>query len=550
MGANTKTNMTWHNQLYYGDNLQVLREHISTESVDVVYLDPPFNSNRAYNVLFKERGGDESQAQIEAFDDTWTWAFEVEQLYLELVSGAAPIRVCDALEALRRLLGDNDVLAYLVMMSARLVELHRTLKSTGTLWLHCDPTASHYLKMILDALFGAERFVNEIIWKRAHTVKGNSGQGARHLGRSTDSILVYGKTREYHFSQVYEPYNEDYIKRFHHIEPDTGRRYRTISMIGPGGAAKGNPFFEVMGVSRHWRYSQEKMKELIDGGLVVQSRAGVVPERKQYLDQGKGSPIQSLWTDLISINPMAAERLGYPTQKPIALLERVLEIASRPGDVVLDPFAGCGTTIDAAEKLERKWIGIDITTIAVDLIDARLRHTYGEAITSTYNLHGIPQDISGARSLFKYSPFEFERWCVMLLDGTPNEKQVGDKGIDGVIRFVIDSKGLSGRAIISVKGGATNPGHVRDLIGTVESQRADLGVFVTLRPATKAMREAANHSGVYVHPGDGRSYQKVQIVAVEDLLDGRRPSLPVTLLPYFQAQKRSTKGLGQAAFDI
>lgn len=527
------------NKLYYGDNLEVLRERIASSSVDLIYLDPPFNSNRSYNVLFKEKSGVDAQAQMEAFDDTWTWNQETEQLYIELLNGPASNQVKDAVEAMRKLLGDNDVLAYLVMMTARLVQLHRVLKPTGTLYLHCDPTASHYLKLLLDAIFGPQRFVNEIIWQRAHTVKGNTGQGAKHFGRSTDTILVYAKTEKYTFNQQYEPYSDAYLKRFHHVEPETSRRYRLVSMIGPGGAAKGNPSYEVMGVTRYWRYSKVKMQELIDAGQVIQSKPGGVPERKLYLDEGKGSPIQSLWTDIISINPMAAERLGYPTQKPLALLERIIRASSNEGDVVLDPFAGCGTAVDAAQKLHRRWIGIDVTTLAVDLIDARLRHTYGESITNSYEILGIPRDLAGAQALFHRSPFEFERWCVMMLDGQPNEKQVGDRGIDGVIRFPIDGKGNSDRILVSVKGGATNPGHVRDLVGTIQSQRATMGVFVCMQRPTARMIEAANHSGVYKHPRSGRSYPVVQIITVEELLEDKRPKMPPTQLPYFQAQRRA-----------
>ncbi|MCA1606564.1 MAG: restriction endonuclease, partial [Acidobacteria bacterium] len=460
-----------------------------------------------------------------------------------------PVRVADALEAMRKLLGDNDVLAYLVMMAARLIELHRVLNPSGSLYLHCDPTASHYLKILLDSIFGPRQFVNEIIWKRAHTVKGNVGQGAKHLGRSTDTILVYGKTDQYKFHQLYEPYSDDYLKRFHHVEPGTGRRYRTISMIGPGGQAKGNPCYEVMGVTRYWRYSKEHMQGLIDSGQVVQSRPGVVPERKLYLDEGKGSPIQSLWTDLIAINPRASERLGYPTQKPLVLLERIIATGSDPGDVILDPFCGCGTTVDAAQKLGRRWIGIDVTTLAVDLIDARLRHTYGEKIRGTYEIRGIPRDLAGATALFRHSPFEFERWCVMLLDGQPNEKQVGDKGVDGVIRFPLDKK-TSGRILVSVKGGSTNPGHVRDLLGTVQSQNAAMGIFVCMQKPTKGMIDAANHSGGYRYPVNGQQFPKVQIITVEELLSGKQPAMPTTLLPYFQAQRRYDTEAEQLALEI
>lgn len=230
----------WRNKLYYGDNLDLLREHIASESIDLIYLDPPFNSNRAYNILFNEKSGEESPAQIEAFDDTWTWSYETESLYIELLNGSAPLAVKDALEAMRKLLGDNDVLAYLVMMAIRLVELHRVLKKTGSIYLHCDPTASHYLKIIMDAIFGSGSFQNEIVWRRTPTVKGNTSQGAQHFGRNTDRILFYTKSRTYTFHQIYQPYSEQYIKeKFSYVEPGTGRRFQTVSMSGPGAMPRG-----------------------------------------------------------------------------------------------------------------------------------------------------------------------------------------------------------------------------------------------------------------------------------------------------------------------
>jgi adenine specific DNA methylase Mod len=521
------TEEPWHNKLYYGDNLDLLREHVGTDSIDLIYLDPPFNSNRAYNILFNEKSGEESPAQIEAFDDTWTWSNETEALYVEFLNSSAPLAVKDALEAMRKLLGDNDVLAYLVMMVIRLIELYRVLKETGSIYLHCDPTASHYLKILMDAIFGSTYFQNEIVWRRTATVKGNTGQGARHFGRNTDRILFYTKSREYTFNQIYQPYSDEYIKeKFSYIEPETGRRFQTVSMSGPGGAAKGNPFYEVLGVKRYWRYSQSEMERLIGEGKVYQSKPGMVPRRKYYLDEGKGVELQSLWTDIDSINSQAAERLGYPTQKPLPLLERIITASSNPGDLILDPFCGCGTTVDAAQ------------TLAIDLIDARLRHTYSEAICNTYEILGIPKDIDGAKALFNRSHFEFERWCVMLVDGQPNEKQGADRGIDGVIRIPIDAKGNSHRVLVSVKGGATNPGHVRDLVGTVESQKAAMGLFICMKQPTSAMYEAANHSGIYTYPVNGKVYPRVQIITVEELLSGKRPTLPIALLPYFQAKRR------------
>jgi DNA modification methylase len=353
------------NTLYYGDNLDVLRQHIPSESVDLIYLDPPFNSNRSYNVLFKSHSGDESQAQIEVFDDSWHWSQPTQAQYEALIAGGAPIKVSEAIEAMHGLLGPNDVLAYLVMMTARLVELHRVLKPTGMLYLHCDPTASHYLRVMLDAIFEPEHQQAEIIWKRT-TAHSDGTQGRRQIGRIHDVIHAYSKSNEWTWNPLHVAYDQDYIDaKYGSIEPGTKRRYMLDNITGPGGASKGNPSYEVMGVTRYWRYSKENMDSLVAEGRVVQPRPGAVPRYKRYLDEMPGLPLQDVWTDIPPINSQAKERLGYPTQKPVALLERILALSSNEGDVVLDPFCGCGTTVDAAQKLGRKWIGIDITYLAV-----------------------------------------------------------------------------------------------------------------------------------------------------------------------------------------
>ena len=525
------------NQLYYGDNLEVLRQNIKDESVDLVYLDPPFNSNRKYSLLFKEKSGDDSQAQMEAFDDTWTWNFDVEAVYMELMQASGtPNKVKDALEAFRRLLGDNDVLAYLIMMTARLIELRRVLKPTGSLYLHCDPTASHYLKVALDAIFGPENFRNELVWKRTAT----KGDARRKFGSVHDVILMYSKGQEPVFHAQETPHGSEYLGRFTHDDHDGRGPYEGAPLDSPN--PRPNLTYEYKGYpppTNGWRVNRALMEQLdADNRLIFPKKSDGRIRRKNYMAELKGRPIGDVWTDISPINSQAAERLGYPTQKPLTLLERIVTASTNEGDVVLDPFCGCGTTVDAAQKLGRRWIGIDVTTLAVDLIDARLRHTYGEEIQETYDMLGIPRDLTGAEALFKRSPFEFERWCVMMLDGQPNEKQVGDRGIDGVIRFPIDAKGNSDRALISVKGGATNPGHVRDLFGTVESQRAAMGVFVTMNSPTKGMIEAANHGGSYIHPANGQRYPKLQIMTVQELLDDNKPNMPTALLPYFQAQRR------------
>jgi DNA modification methylase len=517
------------NRLYYGDNLDVLRNpsYFPDECVDLVYLDPPFNSNRSYNVLFKSKSGDASQAQIEAFDDTWTWSQESEHQYLDLTV-RGPTAVADTLVAMRGLVGDNDVLAYLVMMAGRLVELHRVLKPTGSLYLHCDPTASHYLKLLLDAIFGPVNFRNEITWQRfgAHN-------DAKRFGRVTDRILFYTKSDTYTYNTVRVGYSDEHLeKRFRKSDPD-GRRFWPNTCLAPGGRG---PEYEWNGHTRRWRFTQENMQQLHDDGQLYYSAKGM-PYRKNYLDELKGQPIQDLWTD-IKMTKSGAEKLDYPTQKPVALLERIISASSNPGDLVLDPFCGCGTTVDAAERLGREWRGIDVTFLAIDLIDTRLRDIH-EGIEGTYEIVGIPRDAEGAAALFARNPFDFERWAVSQVDGTPNEKQVGDRGKDGVIRFPVSNDHSNiGRALISVKGGrAVNPGMVRDLVGTVEQERGDMGVFICMTPPTSGMLDVARRSGDYVWPVDGRRFPKIQILTIAELLDGKRPAMPTPFLPYLQAQR-------------
>ncbi len=317
------------NVLYYGDNLDILRRYIPDESVDLVYLDPPFNSDRAYNVIFKNEAGTNTDAQLVAFEDTWHWGPTAEKVYAYLTNtarheGRVPDQVSTLIAALRKGIGENQMLAYIVEMTARLVELRRTLKSTGSLYLHCDPTASHYLKVVLDSIFGPESFRSEIAWKRS-SAHSDAKQGRKVHGHIHDVLLFYTKGADWTWNTIYTGYDTAYEEGFYkHVEPVTGRRYGLDNITGPGGAAKGNPSYEVLGVTRYWRFTREKMAELIKEGRVVQTKAGAVPRYKRYLDEMPGVPLQDMWTDIGPIGAQAAERLGYPTQKPIALLERII----------------------------------------------------------------------------------------------------------------------------------------------------------------------------------------------------------------------------------
>ncbi|MBZ0308276.1 MAG: site-specific DNA-methyltransferase, partial [Anaerolineae bacterium] len=365
------------NKLYYGDNLDILREYVADESVDLIYLDPPFNSNRNYNVLFKDESGTDSEAQITAFEDTWHWGQNAEETWHELVTeGTAS--VATAMTAMRTLVGTNQMMAYLVMMTARLVELHRVLKPTGSLYLHCDPTASHYLKIILDTIFGLENFRNEIVWKRTPS----KGLATKKLPDNHDTILAYQKSDEavWNLDEAFLPYDENDLDpktagKYNKRDAD-GRLYQLDNLINPN-PDRPNLTYEFLGVTRVWRWTKERMQKAYEEGFVVQSRPGAVPRYKRYLDEQRGKPLGSVWTDIFPLNSQAKERLGYPTQKPEELLERIIKLHTEPGDIILDPFAGCGTAIAAAQRLGRAWIGIDITHLSIALQKYRLQDMFG-----------------------------------------------------------------------------------------------------------------------------------------------------------------------------
>ncbi len=536
------------NTLYYGDNLFVLKEYVRRESVDLVYLDPPFNSNATYNVLFAEQGGARSPAQVKAFKDTWEWDIEAAHAYQETVQAGGPIS--QALQAFRLLLRDSAMMAYLAMMAPRLVALHRVLKPTGSLYLHCDPTASHYLKLLLDAVFGPAQFRNEIVWRRYGT-HNDVGQGSRRYGRVHDVLLFYVRGAAPTWQQVFTPLDPAYVAgEYRTVEEGTGRRYSTSPLTGPGGEAKGNPVYEWNGHTRAWRYSQQTMQRLHDEGRLYYSRTGY-PRQKLYLDESKGVPAQDVWDDISSLSGTHSERMGYPTQKPQALLERIIQASSNPGDVVLDPFCGCGTAIEAAQKLGRRWIGIDITHLAISLIKLRLRDRYGDA--AQYTVVGEPVDLDGAAPLARENPYQFQWWALGLVGARPAQqyqKKGADQGIDG--RLYFHDQGPNGKTkqiILSVKGGKTGPDHVRDLLGVLQSQGADIGVLITLQPPTQPMRAAAASAEFYHSPGWGQNYPRVQLLTVADLLTGKRidyPPAAQTNVTYKKAPKAKV-GAAQVA---
>ena len=527
--------------LYYGDNLAVMREHVPDESVDLVYLDPPFNSNASYNVLFKEKSGEESPAQIKAFTDTWDWTLESERTFENeiILNPDTPPNVKDMVSAFRQFLGSNAMMAYLVMMTPRLVELRRILKPTGSVYLHCDPTAGHYLKLLMDSVFGAQQFRADIIWKRT-SAHSDTRQGRRQHGRIHDIIFFYTKGRDWTWNPIYTEYDQDYVDEFYrHIEPDTGRRYRLDNLTGPGGAGRGNPSYEVMGVTRYWRYTQERMAELIEQGRVVQSRPGAVPAYKRYLDEMLGVPLQDIWTDIGPIGSRARERLGYPTQKPQALLERIIQASSNEGDVVLDPFCGCGTAVAAAHNLKRQWMGIDITHLAVALMKNRLKTAFDLLPGKNYDVVGEPVDVGGARALAEQDRYQFQYWAMSLLEALPREqgRRGADRGIDGIVHFIDGPRRTPRKALVQVKSGRVEVAQVRDLKGTVEREKAALGLFITLENTTREMRNEAVSAGFYHSDLWQRDYPRIQLRTIGELLEGREFEIPAHPSMYRPAQR-------------
>jgi DNA modification methylase len=503
------------NFLYYGDNLDVLRRHVRAESVDLVYLDPPFNSNANYNVLFTEHG-EKAAAQVQAFTDTWEWNSEARAAYEEVVEAGG--KVADTMRAFRTMLLASDMLAYLSMMAPRLIELHRTLKPTGSLYLHCDPTASHYLKLLLDAVFGAVNFRSDITWKRTNVHNDSKGWSA-----VADTLLYYVKDNRsaYCWNPPYADHGADYVEgKYRHQDAD-GRAYRLSDLNAPGGRG---PIYEFEGLTRPWRFTEENLRRLdAEGHIYKGSR---VPQLKRYLDKMRGTLLTNVWTDINPINAMARERLGYPTQKPVALLRRIIDASTNPGDVVLDPFCGCGTTIDAAEEAPaRRWIGIDITHLSIGLIKHRLADRYGPEVAQTYLTIGEPTTVDDARVLAKEDPFQFQAWALGLAGArvAGSDKKGGDRGIDGRLYFH-DGSADTRQIVLSVKAGHLVPTFVRDLRGVIEREGAEIGGLLSFETPTAGMRSEAAEAGFYTSPW-GR-HPRIQLRTIGELLDGRGLDYP------------------------
>lgn len=544
------------NKLYYGDNLEVLRDYIPDQSVDLIYLDPPFNSRQDYNVLFAEKDGSRSASQITAFQDSWEWNLEAERAYVEVVEGGG--KPSEVMQAFRKILGGSDMLAYLSMMAPRLMELHRTLKQTGSLYLHCDPTASHYLKLLLDAVFLPENFRSEVIWRRT-----GSHNKATRWAPIHDTIFFYSKSATYTWNRPKRPYMTGHVKE-HFVWDDSVNGYRTNyygNVLTGSGLRRGESGQAWKGIdpsakSRHWAIpsalwdeldvnatglsQHQKLDLLFDHGMITISPGQAWPMYQRKITRADGPAASDLWTfqpyteetvfgtiagiddDVRWLSPHDAERLGYPTQKPEGLLQRILSASSNEGDVVLDPFCGCGTTVQVAQKLGRRWIGIDITHLAIGLIKTRLDDAFGPDVRKTYEVIGEPTDVRGAEQLAAENKYQFQYWALGLCGARPTEaiKKGADRGIDGRLYFHDDRSGDSKQIIFSVKGGANlSVSEVRDLVGVLQREKAEIGVYISFAEPTKPMQKEAAEAGFYIS-GDGSRYPRLQLLTIGGLLTG------------------------------
>jgi DNA modification methylase len=564
------------NRLLFGDNLKWLRDKkiFPDGSVDLVYLDPPFNSNADYNVLFREASGEASQAQFHAFTDTWNWA-DAAQTYAEFVDTCQNTAVVEMVEALHSFLKNSPMMAYLAMMAPRLVELHRVLKPTGSLYLHCDPTASHYLRMLLDGIFGAVNFRNEIIWRRS-----GSHNSAKRNGPIHDTIFFYAKTKEYTWNRIYRPYLKGYVKSFFNDEDEKGKfRSQTLTGSGTRKGESGKVWrgFNPTEKGRHWAFpgalaeelgiehlsQHEKLDYLADNGFLAKTVDGL-PEYRQYLHSSKGVLSQDIWAyqpytngclqgtdDCIDQDVKwlekrgGEERLGYDTQKPQALLERIITASTNPGGLVLDPFCGCGTTVHAAQKTGRQWIGIDVTYLAINLIKRRLKDAFKNDVQ--FEEKGQPTDFGSAKALAELDKWQFQQWALSLIDARPRTEGEGkgaDRGVDGMLYFY-ESKEKREKILVQVKGGGVNRADVATLLGDVNNQKFIGGILITLEKPTKPMRTEAADAGRYTSKlWHKKDYPKIQILTIEGLLDGtERVDSPPQENPFAKAGAETISGI-------
>jgi site-specific DNA-methyltransferase (adenine-specific) len=534
------------NKLYYGDNLEVLRKYIKDESIDLCYIDPPFNSKRNYNQIYLNLGK-EDQAQAQAFVDTWTWDNHANEALEEIQSnyqGKFTSQTIDLIDGLTKVLGKGSLLAYLVSMTLRIVEIHRVLKSTGSFYLHCDPTASHYLKIVLDTVFCSQGgdYIAEITWERT-----SAHSDSKTFANTTDVIFLYSK-RILMFNQQFKPYSEEYLKKYYKHQDGKGRFLDRD--LTAGGLSGGGYNYDWKGIKKLWRCPIETMQKYEEQNKLYYTRNGT-PRLKQYLEEMPGVPLTNLWNDIPPINSQASERLGYPTQKPEALLERIIKASSNKGDVILDAYCGCGTTIAVGERLERNWIGIDITYQSISLILKRLEDSFGKNVLDKIELNGIPKDMESAQALATKpddrTRKEFEKWAVLTYSNNRaviNDKKGADKGVDAIAYFQGDKDNRE-KIIFQVKSGNVKSGDIRDLQGTMTLQGAALGIFITLKPPSKDMVQTAKSAGIYRGRYMSQSVDKIEIVTVQEILEQKKRLDVILTFEVLKAAEKQRETQGQ-----
>ena len=532
------------NQLWYGDNLTIM-QGMKKHSVDLIYLDPPFNSKQNYNLLYTTMTGKPVPEQVEAFCDTWEMDAQKEA-----IARTMPVLMRDHgiddyyvdfwrlwMNALRTT--QPHLLAYLIFMVQRLLHMKSILRPTGSIYLHCDPTASHYIKVMMDGIFGHDNFRNEIIWQRT-----NAHGRAKKWGPIHDVILFYSAGDKYTWNRTFQKYEPSYIASHYKLRDEHGT-YRLVTLDGPGlrGGGSGQPWRGVDpgAKGRHWELPpdralpkwfkhplgyadmsvQERLDVLDNAGVIVWPTRGKLPNYKRYLDVSEGNAIQDVITDIPAVNSQADDRLGYPTQKPVPLLDRIIKASTNKGDVVFDPFCGCGTTIYSAAKNERKWIGVDIAILSIKLVRDNLVGPKFRLVEGhDYEVDGIPVSVEGAQELFDKDPSTFQNWFVERVGGFPMTRKSGDRGIDGRIYF--ETRAGLREMMIQVKGGKhVRPTDVRDLRGVLEREdNAELAGFLSITPPTKAMLSEAAEAGTYEY--QGVQYPRIQFLTTEDVLVGKR----------------------------
>lgn len=530
------------NTLYYGDCLDVMADW-PDNCVDLIYLDPPFNSNANYNILYGSSAS--RQAQLLAFEDTWSWDGPAVRR-VELLENAIAHPANRAIKGLRILLDRTGMLAYLSYMAERLAMMKRLLKPSGSLYLHCDPTASHYLKVLLDEIFGKDNFQNEIAWRRLLGGKSDAGR----YGRSSDRLLFYSRSENFHFEPPRLQGHDDKVLDNWYSKQDEHGAYasRPLTAAGPSGGDSGQPWRDISPTG-HWtvprilqqRYERETgniLKGTVRERLEILARSGFIdfsssglPSWRRYLDEANPPRVHDLWFDdeVRPIGRTSKERLGYPTQKPVALLERIISASSRAGDIVLDPFCGCGTTVAAAHNLGRRWLGIDVSPFAIKLIVKR--RFPGMHIDTL----GFPVDMEGATVLARENPFDFEKWAIDCITGmVPNTSQRGDGGVDGRGTLILKPENYSDQVLAQVKGGSYSIGQLRDFLHTVEREKAALGVFITLHALQGRQRQNAEAelAGVGELSLGASTFPRAQLWSIENWFADRLPHLPVLADPF------------------